>query len=189
MTTLASQPPPPKAEQPTRTLSVVVENRFGVLSRIAGLISARGYNIESLTVAGSSDAALSRITMVVRCESELAQQMLKQMNKLVDVVTAVDLSDANCVERELVLVRVRAPQEKRATLLTEAEIFRARVVTATPDNYVFEVTGDTGKVEAFLDVVRPYGIEDMVRTGKVALQRNSAAKAPPREDIALSAKP
>src|SRR6266705_565204 len=138
---------------------------------------------------GTHDNDNTSITMVVRCESELAQQMLKQMNKLVDVVTAVDLSDANCVERELVLVRVRAPQEKRATLLTEAEIFRARVVTATPDNYVFEVTGDTGKVEAFLDVVRPYGIEDMVRTGKVALQRNSTAKAPPREDIALSAKP
>src|SRR5437667_5575063 len=156
MTTLASQPPPPKAEQPTRTLSVLVENRFGVLSRIAGLISARGYNIESLTVAGSSDAALSRITMVVRCESELAQQMLKQMNKLVDVVTAVDLSDANCVERELVLVRVRAPQEKRATLLTEAEIFRARDVTATRDNYGVEVTGETGTVEALVDVGRTY---------------------------------
>ena len=101
--------------------------------------------------------------MVVHCESHLAQQILKQVNKLVDVVNAVDLSDANCVERELVLVRVRALQEKRATLLTEAEIFRARVVTATPENYVFEVTGDSGKVEAFLEVVRPYGIEDMVR--------------------------
>src|SRR5438093_3435180 len=179
----------PKTESSTRTLSILVENRFGVLSRIAGLISARGYNIESLTVAGSSDPALSRITMVVHCESELAQQILKQMNKLVDVVNAVDLTDANCVERELILVRVRASSEKRATLLTEAEIFRARVVTATPENYVFEVTGDTGKVEAFLEVVRPYGIEDMVRTGKVALQRNSTAKAPPREDIALSAKP
>src|SRR6266545_5252226 len=179
----------PITESSTRTLSVVVENRFGVLSRIAGLISARGYNIESLTVAGSSDPVLSRITMVVHCESELAQQMLKQMNKLVDVVNAVDLTDANCVERELILVRVRASSEKRATLLTEAEIFRARVVTATPENYVFEVTGDSGKVEAFLEVVRPYGIDEMVRTGKVALQRNSTAKAPPREDIALSAKP
>jgi acetolactate synthase I/III small subunit len=162
--------------QGTRTLSILVENRFGVLSRIAGLFSARGYNIESLTVANTADAGLSRITMVVRCEPLLAQQILKQVDKLPDTVEAVDLTDANCVERELILVRVRAPEGKRTTLLTEAEIFRARVVTATPDNYVFEVTGDSGKVEAFLDVVRPYGIDEMVRTGKVALHRNLNAK-------------
>ncbi len=161
----------------TRTLSILVENRFGVLSRVAGLFSARGYNIESLTVARSSDPSLSRITMVVRCEQALAEQILKQVNKLVDIVEALDWTEANCVERELVLVRVRAPEGRRTTLLTEAEIFRARVVTATPENYVFEVTGDTGKVEAFLDVVRPYGIDDMVRTGKVALHRNSVPSA------------
>ena len=174
-------------QQGTRTLSILVENRFGVLSRIAGLFSARGYNIESLTVAGSSDPDLSRITMVVRCEPLLAQQMLKQVNKLPDTVEAFDLTDSNCVERELILVRVRAPEEKRTTLLTEAEIFRARVVTATPDNYVFEVTGDTGKVEAFLDVVRPYGIDEMVRTGKVALHRKSAARLSGNDEAVLSA--
>jgi acetolactate synthase-1/3 small subunit len=164
---------PAKPQQLTRTLSVLVENKFGVLSRVAGLFSARGYNIESLTVAGSADPGLSRITMVVRCETTLVDQILKQVRKLVHVVEVEDLTDQNCVERELVLVRVRAPEERRTTLLTEAEIFRARVVTATPDNYVFEVTGDTGKVEAFLDVVRGYGIDDMVRTGKVALHRRS----------------
>ena len=161
--------------QGTRTLSILVENRFGVLSRIAGLFSARGYNIESLAVARTSDPSLSRITMVVRCKPLLAQQILKQVNKLPNTVEALDLTDANCVERELVLVRVRAPEGKRTTLLTEAEIFRARVVTATPDNYVFEVTGDSGKVEAFLDVVRSYGIDAMVRTGQVALHRNLIA--------------
>ena len=176
-----------ESEQGTRTLSVLVENRFGVLSRVAGLFSARGYNIESLTVAGSSDPSLSRITMVVRCQHNLAQQILKHVNKLMDVVTAVDLTDENCVERELLLVRVRAPHEKRATLLTEAEIFRARVVTATPESYVFEVTGDSGKVDAFLDVVRSYGIDDMVRTGRVALQRNSIVAAPGRDDASLTA--
>jgi acetolactate synthase-1/3 small subunit len=161
--------------QGTRTLSILVENRFGVLSRIAGLFSARGYNIDSLSVARTSDPGLSRITMVVRCKPLLAQQILKQVNKLPNTVEALDLTDANCVERELVLVRVRAPEGKRTTLLTETEIFRARVVTATPDNYVFEVTGDSRKVEAFLDVVRPYGIDEMVRTGRVALHRNLAA--------------
>jgi len=162
--------------QSTRTLSILVENRFGVLSRIAGLFSARGYNIESLTVAGSADPELSRITMVVRCEALLAQQILKQVDKIPEAVEVLDLTEANCVERELILVRVRAPEGKRTTLLTEAEIFRARVVTATPENYVFEVTGDSGKVEAFLDVVRPYGIDEMVRTGKVALHRNLMTK-------------
>jgi acetolactate synthase-1/3 small subunit len=175
------------AHNGVRTLSILVENRFGVLSRVAGLFSARGYNIESLTVARSSEPSLSRITMVVRCEAGVADQILKQLNKLPEVVEAVDLSDSNCVERELILVRVRAPQEQRATLLTEAEIFRARVVTATPANYVFEVTGDTGKVEAFLDVVRPYGIDDMVRTGKVALQRTSAPAAAGEGSLSYSA--
>ncbi|MBN2242738.1 MAG: acetolactate synthase small subunit [Acidobacteria bacterium] len=177
MTDSSSQDPVLNNTQNTRTLSVLVENRFGVLSRIAGLFSARGYNIESLTVARSSDPGLSRITMVVRCEALLAQQILKQVNKLPNTVEALDLTDTNCVERELVLVRVRAPEEKRTTLLTEAEIFRARVVTATPENYVFEVTGDSGKVEAFLDVVRPYGIDEMVRTGKVALHRALGSRA------------
>jgi len=114
--------------------------------------------------------------MVVRCESLLAQQILRQVEKIPETVEALDLTDENCVERELILVRVRAPEGKRTTLLTEAEIFRARVVTATPENYVFEVTGDSGKVEAFLDVVRPYGIDEMVRTGKVALHRNLTPK-------------
>jgi len=170
---------PPKPQDPPRTISVLVENKFGVLSRIAGLFSARGYNIDSLTVAGGADPAFSRITLVVRCGPVLASQILRQMRKLVHVVEVEDLTDENCVERELVLVRVRVPEERRTTLLTEAEIFRARVVTATPDNYVFEVTGDSGKIEAFLDVVRTYGIDEMVRTGKVALHRNSSNRVVP----------
>jgi acetolactate synthase I/III small subunit len=187
MTDTSFQVPRSNNPQSTRTLSILVENQFGVLSRIAGLFSARGYNIESLTVARSSDPDLSRITMVVRCEALLAQQILKQVNKLPNTVEAADLTDTNCVERELVLVRVHAPEAKRTTLLTEAEIFRARVVTATPENYVFELTGDTGKVEAFLDVVRPYGIDEMVRTGKVAMHRNLATKAPGTQESDSSA--
>ena len=186
MTNDASQPGEAGQAQTTRTISILVENRFGVLSRVAGLFSARGYNIECLTVAGIAEPGLSRITMVVRCEPLLVEQILKQVNKLVDVVEAVDLTEANCVERELILVRVHAPEEKRTTLLTEAEIFRARVVTATPENYVFEVTGDTGKVEAFLDVVRPYGIDDMVRTGKVALHRKLTPKSANRREAVSS---
>jgi acetolactate synthase-1/3 small subunit len=166
----------PDIPESTRTLSILVENRFGVLSRIAGLFSARGYNIESLTVARTADPTLARITMVARCEALRAQQILRQVEKLPDTVEATDLTGANCVERELILVRVRATEGKRTALLTEAEIFRARVVTATPENYVFEVTGDSGKVEAFLDVVRPYGIDEMIRTGNVALHRGLKAR-------------
>ena len=173
---------------PTRTLSILVEDRFGVLSRIAGLFSARGYNIESLTVAPSFDESLSRITMVVHCGPKLAEQLMKQVDKLLDVVRIEDLTEADCVERELVLVRVRAPEAKRGTLLNEAEIFRARVVTATPDNYVFEVTGDSRKIDAFLEVVGPYGIDEMIRTGKVALPRASRSKAD-RQALTLSATP
>lgn len=183
---MAANDPPNPAELPTRTLSFLVENRFGVLSRIAGLFSARGYNIESLTVARSSDPSLSRITMVVRCGPKLAEQMLKHVSKLLDVVRIEDLTDADCVERELVLVRVRAPEQKRATLLNEAEIFRARVVTATPDNYVFEVTGDSRKIDAFLEVVGAYGIDEMIRTGKVSLPRGSRSKAERQETLLLT---
>lgn len=172
---------PPKPAETARTISVLVENKFGVLSRVAGVFSSRGYNIESLTVAGGADPGLSRITLVARCGPLLAAQILQQVRKLIHVVEVEDLTEQNCVERELVLVRVRAPEGKRTTLLTEAEIFRARVVTATPDNYVFEVTGDSGKIEAFLDVVRSYGIDEMVRTGKVALHRKSADRPVPVE--------
>jgi len=170
---------PPQKADAARTISVLVENKFGVLSRVAGVFSARGYNIESLTVAGGADPTLSRITLVARCGPVLAAQILQQVRKLIHVVEVEDLTDENCVERELVLVRVRAPESRRTTLLTEAEIFRARVVTATPDNYVFEVTGDSGKIEAFLDVVRNYGIDEMVRTGKVALHRKSTDRQVP----------
>ena len=124
--------------------------------------------------------------MVVRCKPLLAQQILKQVNKLPNTVEALDLTDANCVERELVLVRVQAPEGKRTTLLTETEIFRARVVTATPENYVFEVTGDSGKVEAFLDVVytfdiqryHPYPLLHLGRRGRIHYVFQSGAEKP-----------
>ncbi len=163
------------AQSENRTFSILVENRFGILSRIAGLFSARGYNIESLTVSRINDPTLSRITMVVQCDTELSGQIIKQIKKLVEVVDVADLTHTDCVDRELVLVRVRALEERRATLLNEAAIFRARVVTATPDAYVFEVTGDTAKIDAFLDVVKAFGIDDMVRTGKISLPRSGQA--------------
>ncbi len=189
MTDASSEDLKPNNYQSLRTISILVENRFGVLSRIAGLFSARGYNIESLTVARSAQPGLSRITMVARCTPPQTQQLLKQVNKLLDTVEIKDLTEANCIDRELLMVRVHAPQAKRTTLLTEAEIFRARVVSATPDSYVFEVTGDTGKVEAFLNVVRPYGIDEMVRTGKVAMRRKlNANGSEPAPAVSIGAR-
>ena len=157
-----------------QTISVLVENKFGVLARIAGLFSARGFNIDSLTVAKTLDPAFSRVTMVVDVEDRLREQVLKQLNKQINVVTVLDLTDAPSVQRELALVRVHVPSEMRSRLLQEAEIFRARVVDAAPGSVILEVTGDGEKLEALLRVLEHYGRVEMVRTGAVALARGAA---------------
>jgi len=158
-----------------QTLSVLVENKSGVLARIAGLFSARGFNIESLTVAKTLDPAFSRITMVVDVEEKTREQVLKQLNKQINVIQVLDLSKTPSVERELALVKVHVAHELRSRLLQEAEIFRARVVDAAPGSITLEVTGDGDKLEAMLRVLEHYGRVEMVRTGVVALPRGSAA--------------
>lgn len=157
-----------------QTLSVLVENKSGVLARIAGLFSARGFNIESLTVAKTLDPAFSRITMVVDVESEIREQVLKQLNKQINVVQVLDLSEAPAVERELALIKVYVPHETRSRLLQEVEVFRAKVVDTAPGSITVEVTGDGDKLEAMLLVLEHYGRVDMVRTGAVALPRGVA---------------
>ncbi len=157
-----------------QTISVLVENKFGVLARIAGLFSARGFNIDSLTVAKTLDPAFSRVTMVVDVEERLREQVLKQLHKQINVVQVLDLTDAPSVQRELALVRIYVPSEMRSRLLQEAEIFRARVVDAAPGSVILEVTGDGEKLEALLRVLEHYGRVEMVRTGAVALARGAA---------------
>lgn len=156
-----------------KTISVVVENRFGVLARVAGLFSARGFNIESLTVARSADPMVSHMTAVVDVDENVHAQVLKQLAKLIDVIEVLDLSDQPAVERELLLVKVRPTAEQRVELLKEAEIFRAKVVDVALSSFVLEVTGDEEKISGFLSLLEKYKVEHLVRTGKVAIPRGA----------------
>jgi acetolactate synthase-1/3 small subunit len=153
------------------TVSILVENKFGVLSRVAGLFSARGYNIESLSVGETLDPSVSRMTIVVSGDEFVIEQVMKQLHKLIDVIKVNDLTDDSHVERELVLIRVNAEPQHRAEILRVGDIFRAKVVDVTPVSFVLEATGDEGKLEALIELLRPMGIQEVVRTGKVAISR------------------
>jgi acetolactate synthase-1/3 small subunit len=150
-------------------ISLLVENKPGALMRITGLLSQRGYNIESLTVARTLDPKLSRMTIVVDVDSTLRQQVIKQMNKLVNVLQAVDLTESPAVRREMVLVRVRTVQETRTAVLKEAEIFGARVVDSSTEGFALEATGDPEKLDEFIDVMQSYGEIETTRSGVVAV--------------------
>jgi acetolactate synthase I/III small subunit len=158
------------------TIAVLVENRFGVLSRVAGLFSARGYNIESLSVGETLDPAVSRMTLVVRGDAFVIEQVMKQLHKLIDVIKVIDLSEETHVEREMLLVRVNAEPSARAEILRVADIFRAKVIDVTAASYTLEVTGEESKIEAMLELLRAFGIQEVVRTGKVAIARSPKAR-------------
>ena len=153
------------------TIAVLVENKFGVLSRVAGLFSARGYNIESLSVGETLDPSVSRMTLVVRGDVFVIEQVMKQLHKLIDVIKVTDLSEEDHVEREMLLIRVNAEPANRAEILRIGDIFRAKVVDVTPVTYTLEVTGEEPKIDALVELLRPFGIQELVRTGKVAIQR------------------
>jgi acetolactate synthase-1/3 small subunit len=150
-------------------ISLLVENKPGALMRVTGVLSARGYNIESLTVARTLDPELSRMTIVVDVDAVLRQQVIKQMNKLVNVLQATDLTEERAVTRELVLVKVRAALETRTAVLKEAEIFGARVVDSSTEGFALEATGDAEKLDEFVDVMRSYGEIECTRSGAVAM--------------------
>ena len=150
-------------------ISLLLENKPGALMRVTGLLTQRGYNIESLTVARTLDPELSRMTIVVDVESAQRQQVIKQMNKLINVLQATDLSDSPSVVRELVLLRIRTAQETRTAVLKEAEIFGGRVVDSSTDGFAIEVTGDPEKLGEFVDVMRSYGEIDVTRSGALAI--------------------
>ncbi len=158
------------------TIAVLVENRFGVLSRVVGLFSARGYNIESLSVGETLDPAVSRMTLVVRGDVFVIEQVMKQLHKLIDVIKVIDLSEETHVEREMLLIRVNAEPSARAEILRIADIFRAKVIDVTAASYTLEVTGEESKIEAMLELLRAFGIQEVVRTGKVAIARSPKAR-------------
>src|SRR6266496_1335118 len=149
-------------------ISLLVENKPGALMRVTGVLTARGFNIESLTVAKTLDPTLSRISIVVDVESRLRAQVVKQMNKLVNVLQATDLTDGPAIARELLLLRVRAAMNSRTSILKEAEIFGARVVDSSTEGFALEATGDPEKLNEFIDIMRSYGEIEVTRSGLVA---------------------
>jgi acetolactate synthase I/III small subunit len=153
------------------TLAILVENKSGVLSRVASLFSRRGYNIDSLAVGVTEDPEISRITIVVQGDDHVLEQVTKQLNKLVDVIKVSDIGGDDTVERELALIKVSADVDTRAEIIQIANIFRARIVDVAPKSMTVEVTGDEGKVEAIEKLLRQFGIKEMARTGKIAMVR------------------
>ena len=158
------------------TISVLVENKFGVLSRISGLFSGRGYNIESLSVGETIDPQISIMTIVTTGDDLIIEQITKQLNKLIDVIKVADMTELEHVEREMVLLTISPRQEDKAEVLNLAEIFRGRIVDSSQKTYTIEITGNEKKIEAFVELMKPMGIKDFVRTGKVAIARSGINK-------------
>ncbi|MDR1696522.1 MAG: acetolactate synthase small subunit [Endomicrobium sp.] len=155
------------------TISVLVENKFGVLARISTLFAARGFNIDSLAVGETEDSAISRMTIVVKGDDSVLEQVTKQLNKLVDVIKVNDFNGVEYVERGLALVKINAPKAVRAEIFKMAGIFRTRVVDIAQDSLTVEVTGGEDKIEAFIEAASSYGIKEVCRTGVVALSRGN----------------
>jgi len=155
------------------TLSVLVEDESGVLTRIAGLFARRGFNIESLAVGPAEQAGISRITMVVPAEDKTIDQLTKQLYKLVNILRVQDISNIPCVERELMLLKVNATSSNRSEIIELSQIFRARIVDVAEDSLTVEVVGDPGKMVAIVQVLQKFGLREIARTGKISLTRES----------------
>lgn len=163
-------------------ISVQVENKAGVLARVAGLFSARGYNIESLSVAPTLDPTTSMITIVTQGDDPVVEQIIKQLNKVIEVLKVVDLTETNFLDRETALIKIHTRPEHRDEAIRIADIFRAKIVDSSPTTYTVEVTGDVDKVEALINLLKPLGIKEIVRTGRVAIARE-VAKVQTRREI------
>ena len=153
------------------TISVLVENKFGVLTRVAGLFSGRGYNIDTLNVGPTHDDSISRMTLVTRGDDATVEQVVKQLQKLPDVLAVQDFRDGEYVDRELVLIKIKVDAKSRAEAMQITDIFRAKIVDVQPKTLTIEITGDEGKVNKFVELMNSFGIQEISRTGKVALPR------------------
>ncbi|CAK8721599.1 MAG: acetolactate synthase small subunit [Candidatus Electrothrix sp. AX5] len=153
------------------TLSVLLQNKPGALSRVTGLFSGRGFNIESLCVAETFDPKVSCLTLVTRGNEAVIEQITKQLHKLIDVIKVSDISEGEYVEREMVLIRVKAEAQTRAEVLRVIDIFRGKVVDVSPTSYAVEITGPESKIRAVIDLLRPIGIKEVIRTGTIAMAR------------------
>ncbi len=159
-----------------RTISVMVENKFGVLARISTLFAARGFNIDSLAVGETEDSSVSRMTIVVSGKENVLEQVEKQLNKLIDVIKVTSLSHEAHIERDLALIKVKADKATRNEIFQIVDIFRAKVVDVGADSLILEVTGDESKIEALETLLKPFGIKEMVRTGIIAMARGTKKK-------------
>lgn len=153
------------------TISVLVENKFGVLARVSGMFSGRGFNIDSLNVAPTHNADLSRITVVVRGDDTVLDQINKQLLKLQNVIEVTDFKEGQAVERELVMAKIKADSRTRSEIIQIADIFRAKIINVAADQVITELTGDEGKISAYLGLIEPFGILELTRTGKLAMRR------------------
>jgi len=153
------------------TISVLVENKFGVLTRVAGLFSGRGYNIDTLNVGPTQDPAVSRMTIITHGDESTLEQIIKQLNKLPDVLKVVNFGEGEFVDRELVLVKVTVDSQSRAEVMQITDIFRAKIVDVQPKSLTIEVTGNDSKVDKFVDLMQSFGVTELTRTGKIAVSR------------------
>lgn len=158
-------------EQKNRCFSVLVKNTAGVLSRIAGLFARRGYNIDALTVGATEDQSISRITITVSGDDRIIEQIQKQLYKLVDVIKVVELEKGQSIRRELVYIKVKADNNTRANIVEICNLFRAKIVDVAPNSLVLEIVGPRSKVDAFFEMIKPFGILEFVRSGETGLQR------------------
>ena len=156
------------------TLSVLVNNHMGVLSRVSGLFSRRGYNIESISVGITEDKNISRMTIVVDCDDDIYHQIKNQLAKLMDVITIEEFFDGECVKRELALIKIDSKNEKRSQILEIANIFRAHVIDVTNNTMILEITGDQSKISAIISMLEDFGIKEVIRTGATAMARGES---------------
>ena len=164
------------------TIAVLVENHFGVLARVAGLFSARGFNIDSLAVGETQDPEVSRMTVIANGDDRVVDQIMKQLNKLVDVIRVEDLTIKDMIARELVLIKIGANASTRNDIMHVVNTFRAKIVDVSPESLTIEVTGSEGKIDAMLELLRPFDLREVVRTGQIAMARRGDLKAPSKCD-------
>jgi acetolactate synthase I/III small subunit len=160
------------------TISVLVENHFGVLARVAGLFSARGFNIDSLAVGETQDPQVSRMTVIAQGDDRVVDQIMKQLGKLIDVVCVEDVTNKDVIERELVLIKIGANAVNRNDIMHVVNTFRAKIVDVSPESMTIEVTGSEGKIDAMLELLKPFNLREVVRTGQIAMARRHELKMP-----------
>ena len=154
-----------------KVISVLVENHFGVLTHVSGLFSARGFNIDSLAVGETEDPSISRMTIVVDGDEKTLEQVKKQLNRLIDVIKVIDLTGEDFIDRELVMVKVKIDNKNRSEILQIADTFQGKIDDVKKETAVVEVTGDGNKIRSFIEIMKPFGISEIVRTGRIAMDR------------------